>query len=65
MRCPTCKEFFPDERREFRPFCSRRCKLIDLGRWLDGSYAVPGEPADDEDFAEEEELRSPRAPRKH
>ncbi|HET9573537.1 MAG TPA: DNA gyrase inhibitor YacG [Methyloceanibacter sp.] len=29
---------------EFRPFCSRRCTDIDLGRWLGGRYAVPGEP---------------------
>jgi endogenous inhibitor of DNA gyrase (YacG/DUF329 family) len=26
------------------PFCSRRCKLVDLGAWLDGSYRIPGEP---------------------
>lgn len=29
-----------------RPFCSDRCQLLDLGRWLDGTYAVPGEPAE-------------------
>ena len=27
------------------PFCSPRCKVIDLGRWLDGSYRIPGPPA--------------------
>jgi endogenous inhibitor of DNA gyrase (YacG/DUF329 family) len=26
------------------PFCSTRCKLVDLGAWLDGSYRIPGEP---------------------
>lgn len=26
---------------KFRPFCSERCKLIDLGAWADGSYAIP------------------------
>ena len=30
---------------QFRPFCSQRCANIDLGRWLNGSYAIPGEPA--------------------
>jgi hypothetical protein len=69
VRCPTCKQAFPDESREFRPFCSRRCKLIDLGNWLSGSYAVPGEAADEDDLAEagelEEEFRPPRAPRRH
>ncbi|MFZ2017799.1 MAG: DNA gyrase inhibitor YacG [Methyloceanibacter sp.] len=29
---------------EFHPFCSRHCTDIDLGRWLGGRYAVPGEP---------------------
>ncbi len=28
-----------------RPFCSKRCAEVDLGRWLKGGYAVPGEPA--------------------
>ena len=35
----------------FRPFCSKRCADIDLSRWLNGVYAVPGRPAD----ADEEE----------
>jgi endogenous inhibitor of DNA gyrase (YacG/DUF329 family) len=52
VRCPTCKQPLPAGQRQFRPFCSERCKLVDLGRWLDGSYAVPGEPADEEDLAE-------------
>jgi endogenous inhibitor of DNA gyrase (YacG/DUF329 family) len=28
----------------FRPFCSERCRLLDLRRWVDGSYRLPGEP---------------------
>jgi endogenous inhibitor of DNA gyrase (YacG/DUF329 family) len=31
----------------WRPFCSERCKMADLGRWLNGSYRVPVEPAED------------------
>ena len=31
-----------------RPFCSSRCKTIDLGRWLDGDYRLPSEDAPDE-----------------
>jgi hypothetical protein len=44
--CPICGK--PAEPR-FRPFCSARCKTIDLGRWLGGRYAVPSEepPAED------------------
>ena len=34
---------------DWRPFCSKRCKLQDLARWADGTYAVPGEPLTDPD----------------
>jgi uncharacterized protein len=30
----------------FRPFCSERCRLADLGRWLGGDYRVAGPPVD-------------------
>ena len=48
MQCPICKKPV-DPRSRVRPFCSERCKLLDLGNWLDGKYAIPGEPASDED----------------
>lgn len=32
---------------EWRPFCSKRCKLQDLAKWADGNYRVPGEKAED------------------
>jgi endogenous inhibitor of DNA gyrase (YacG/DUF329 family) len=47
MRCPICKKPLaePAEGRSSTPphfpFCGERCKLIDLGRWLDGKYQVP------------------------
>ena len=44
-RCPICRKPVV---REHRPFCSKHCAEIDLGRWLNGSYAVPGAPADEE-----------------
>ena len=31
----------------YKPFCSKRCANIDLGRWLKGSYAIAGEPVDE------------------
>jgi endogenous inhibitor of DNA gyrase (YacG/DUF329 family) len=44
-RCPTCSKQFEipaiDALASF-PFCCDRCRLIDLGRWIDGSNAVPG-----------------------
>lgn len=33
----------------FRPFCSQRCKLADLGQWLSGSYRIEGAPMTDTD----------------
>ena len=42
MACPICrKPGVP----AYRPFCSRRCADIDLGRWLKGSYAIPTDEA--------------------
>jgi endogenous inhibitor of DNA gyrase (YacG/DUF329 family) len=47
-RCPVCGKSYAitriDELPSF-PFCSARCRLIDLGRWADGSYAIPGPEA--------------------
>jgi len=46
-RCPLCGK--PRVQR-YRPFCSARCRDIDLGRWFDAAYAVPAvEPGYDED----------------
>ena len=39
-RCPTCEA--PTQHR-FRPFCSKRCRDVDLGRWLRGAYRIPTE----------------------
>ena len=42
-RCPTCKsEAVPRAQNDAFPFCSRRCKAIDLGKWFIGEYRVPG-----------------------
>lgn len=46
-KCPVC-EMRPGEP-AFRPFCSKRCADVDLSRWLKGSYAIPGGPADQAD----------------
>ncbi|WP_011579533.1 MULTISPECIES: DNA gyrase inhibitor YacG [Chelativorans] len=44
--CPECGK---PSSREFYPFCSKRCKDIDLNRWLSGSYVIPGRPAEEEE----------------
>jgi uncharacterized protein len=43
-RCPICRK---PTVKAHRPFCSQRCAELDLGRWLKGAYAVPGEPAEE------------------
>jgi hypothetical protein len=44
MTCPICgKPADPD----YRPFCSRRCADVDLGRWLTGAYAIPTDEGED------------------
>ena len=40
-RCPVCDGHVDLEKTPTVPFCSDRCRLIDLGRWLDETYAVP------------------------
>ena len=49
-QCPHCDHevAWPDTKTY--PFCSERCRLIDLGVWASGDYRVPGEPASDEDL---------------
>lgn len=46
MRCPICKK--PSDP-AFKPFCSKRCADLDLGKWMSDAYAIPGEPADQAD----------------
>lgn len=49
-RCPICRK---PASAALRPFCSRRCADVDLGRWLTGRYAIP---AEEDDAAEDEPL---------
>ena len=47
IACPTCHKrntWRPEN--AFRPFCSERCKLIDLGEWASETRKIPGEPVD-------------------
>ena len=54
-RCPTCRREIPSGDNPDRPFCSERCRLLDLGSWLTESYRVPGEPvAAERDPADED-----------
>jgi len=49
VKCPQCGKPARWEGNPDRPFCSERCRLMDLGRWADGSYAIPDKKVPDKD----------------
>ena len=50
VSCPTCGTAVVwDANSPFRPFCSERCKMIDLGAWANESYRIPVKADEDED----------------
>jgi endogenous inhibitor of DNA gyrase (YacG/DUF329 family) len=56
--CPTCgKKVEWNEINSFRPFCSNRCKQIDLGAWANAQYAIPAvDPVEQQD--DDEQVKS-------
>jgi endogenous inhibitor of DNA gyrase (YacG/DUF329 family) len=63
MLCPICKKLFAkpasdEPSAKYLPFCSDRCQLIDLGRWLDGKYQIPvADPQPEHDSADSDLTR--------
>ena len=49
MLCPICKHETVYAGNPFRPFCSERCRLIDLDNWLEGRYRIPVAGAEKQD----------------
>lgn len=49
--CPICKK---PRTEAFAPFCSARCRDLDLAKWFGEGYSMPGEPARPEDLARED-----------
>jgi hypothetical protein len=39
LHCPTCKKTVKSKAEDF-PFCSQRCRLVDLGKWASGAYVI-------------------------
>jgi endogenous inhibitor of DNA gyrase (YacG/DUF329 family) len=52
LRCPICGK---DAVERFRPFCSKRCADVDLGKWFSGAYVIASHSKDDEEDGEPEE----------
>ncbi len=58
IKCPTCRKETPWENNPYRPFCSDRCRVIDLGSWVQERYRIPGEEREiRSDDDEDEEAR--------
>ena len=57
LPCPTCsKSVHWTQSNPYRPFCSERCKLIDLGAWADEQHTIPGSVDVDENDVLSEDL---------
>lgn len=62
VKCPTCSDSVAwDDKNAYKPFCSKRCKLIDLGEWASEGHKIAGQSIDpelvkqlsrDDDFSE-------------
>ncbi len=59
MTCPICEK--PSDQ-AYRPFCSKRCADIDLGKWLKGDYAVPSQEPEDIEEAVEQAMQQASKP---
>ena len=58
LRCPTCRRIVPATGPDF-PFCSDRCRIIDLGKWVSGGYVI-STPFNDPEAGGEAEYNEPR-----
>ena len=54
IKCPKCKKVIEWQKGEHRPFCSKRCKMVDLGAWASGDYKIADES--DEDVVDLEQV---------
>ncbi|WP_294611894.1 DNA gyrase inhibitor YacG [Roseovarius sp.] len=59
MACPICKKATDPH---YRPFCSKRCADVDLGKWFSGDYAVPSTDPEDIEEAIEAISQEPQKP---
>jgi hypothetical protein len=58
IKCPICKSTTTWEENPFRPFCSEKCKLIDLGKWASEEYRIEGEEAEEKDKEDGETVKN-------
>jgi uncharacterized protein len=63
LRCPTCRKIVLATDPDF-PFCSNRCRVIDLGKWINGGYVISS-PVNDPESGGEAEYNEPGYNEKH
>lgn len=59
VKCPMCRVEVAWEGNPFRPFCSDRCKTLDLGAWMSEHYRIEGKEEDASEEPEETTFKSP------
>ncbi len=62
LRCPTCKKLVLRSEPEF-PFCSGRCRLIDLGKWASGGYVISTPIQEADQYGEADYTVRPQRPK--
>ena len=61
--CPSCNAAVQQQSENpFRPFCSERCKMIDLYHWLNEDYVIPGKPVESDSEEESQDQGQSNAP---
>ncbi len=55
VKCPKCKAKVSWDNNSYRPFCSERCRLIDLGAWAEERYRISGRILEDESEPEDDD----------
>jgi endogenous inhibitor of DNA gyrase (YacG/DUF329 family) len=54
VKCPRCRRSVAWKDNPFRPFCSEKCRLVDLGNWANAEYTIAGGQAPQPDNDEQE-----------
>jgi endogenous inhibitor of DNA gyrase (YacG/DUF329 family) len=58
LRCPICKKAVKSSAADF-PFCSERCRTVDLGKWASGDYVISSPVKDAEELIQDGNLEDP------
>jgi endogenous inhibitor of DNA gyrase (YacG/DUF329 family) len=65
VTCPNCRKRFDYYSSAWRPFCSEKCRLIDLGQWLTESYSVPAQKLSEDEIQNLEQLHEKNETEQH